>query len=654
MIKVGRNDPCPCGSGKKHKHCCLQNREPEPLGFSAGVRARAVDALSEFAKRDEFHPLRAALLQLFFGPAFSELLAAEQREVLENENCTSNFWYWFLFEASFEGPAGTLVSVFLARRGAGLPLPDRRYLEAMRDSHLRLYEVEAVRLDEGLRLRDCWDGTAHDVRERMATHQFAKHSVAALRLRLDPDRVTVIDGPGFAGFTHADKDAILSGLHAEHDAVRKADGDADGRFSFYQGAVIAQHVVFNMLLRPPPRLTTTSGEPVSFCKVIFDVTDREAVRAALERAKELSPDDNDSYVWVRGKGRIIHASVSFEGRKLIAETHSAKRADAARKLLERLLGGAARYERTEEEDLQTVLAEHRTRPPEEREPEEPVIPPEIQARLLAGIEDRHYRAWIDTPLPALAGVSPRQAARVRALRSALVGLLKDFSAASELERRNGRYAYDFSWMWVELGIDPKAPMNMRTGRKPLVRAKRGGKSGAAYRLKVTLTGAKPPIWRRLLVSGDEPLDRVHMILNAAMGWMDMHLHAFEIGGKHYSVPDPDEPHEDEDERRVQLADLRLAVGSSFRYVYDFGDGWIHRIVVEAIEPASEVATPICETGRRACPPEDIGGVWGYMDLLKSPAGWPEYGPDGLDPEAFDVDEVNAALLRLPKKWKPIW
>lgn len=652
-VKIGRNDPCPCGSGKKHKLCCLQNRGVAPLTFPANVRARALAALLQFTLRDEIVPLRAALLERYFGPGMWELSDAQRQRVLQNEQCMDNFLHWFLLEASFEGPSRTLVNRLLSHKGHVLPLPDRRYLEAMRDSHLRLYEVEAVELDEGLRLRDCWDGTTYDVRERMATHQLATHSVVALRLRPDPDGAVVIDGPGFGGFTQADKEEIISHLSAEHEAVLKKDGNADGRFAYYPCVAIAQHVIYKMLLRPPPRLTTTTGEPVSLCKLVFGVPDRDAVRASLEKIKELSPDnEDDSYVWVRGKNRIIHASIHFENGRLVAETHSLKRAVAVRKLLERHLGDAARYERMEEQDPQTALAEYRAQRPEDREPQMPAIPSEVEERVVAEYEERHYRSWIDLPVPALANKTPRQAVRSRALRNVLVGLLKDFSAAAELHRRSGKHAYDFSWMWGELGIDPKDPMSMRASRTP---AKRGVRSGLIYRLKISLYGVKPPIWRRVALSANEPLDRVHMILNCAMGWMDGHLHAFEICGTRYSVPDPDSPGDNEDERKARLGELPLTVGSSFYYWYDFGDGWKHRVTVEAIESADgAVAYPVCEAGRRSCPPEDIGGTYGYADLVKSPARWPDHGYEGFDPEAFDVRAVNETLRQLPKKWRPLW
>lgn len=657
-VKIGRNDPCPCGSGKKHKICCMGNREVTLPIFSEEVRDRAFGALYQFATRDEFVSLRDAMLTLFFGPELFDIPDTQKQQILQNEDCMGNFFYWFLFEASLEGRSRTLVDRFLSRKAHVLPLPDRRYLEAMRGSHLRLYEVESVQIDEGMRLRDCWDGAEFYVRERLATHQLAKHSVVALRLRQEPHGEMVIDGPGFAGFSHADKEAILSELRVEYQAVLETGGNTDDRFSFYQGAVIAQHVVYGMLLRPAPQLSTSTGEPLVFCKVTFDVADRALALEKLARIKELAPDnDDESYAWIRGKNRVLHASVRFEPGSLVAETHSTKRAAAVRKLLERHLGEAVRYRGTQEQDAQSALAEYRAQRTERVDGQEAPMPAEV-AEAMAEYEDHHYRFWIDTPVPALANKTPRQAARFRGLRGTLVGLLKDFTAAAELQRRATQRAYDFSWMWGELGINPNDPMNMRISRINSKRdgkaAGRGSKTALVYRLKVTLLGTKPPVWRRILLSGKEPLDRVHMIVNRAMDWTDTHLHAFEVGRTRYSVPDPEAFHGDKDERKVRLADLPLTVGSSFYYWYDFGDGWEHRILVEAIEPADGTVVPTCLAGRRACPPEDIGGSYGYRDFLKSPERWPEYGPAGFQPDAFDLDEVNEHLGRLPKRWVPIW
>ena len=173
-----------------------------------------------------------------------------------------------------------------------------------------------------------------------------------------------------------------------------------------------------------------------------------------------------------------------------------------------------------------------------------------------------------------------------------------------------------------------------------------------YQLKVTLLDTKPPIWRRVLVDGSATLDQVHEVIQAAFGWWNYHLHEFEIGGARYGVPDPDWDWEPpRDERHVRLESVAKE-GTSFRYTYDFGDAWDHRIVVEKLTPATPgMAIPACIDGRRVCPPEDCGGTWGYRDLLEilSDPTHPEHAArrewlgHPFDPEAFDKAEFEDNL-----------
>jgi hypothetical protein len=182
-----------------------------------------------------------------------------------------------------------------------------------------------------------------------------------------------------------------------------------------------------------------------------------------------------------------------------------------------------------------------------------------------------------------------------------------------------------------------------------------------YQLKITLKDTKPPIWRRILVSGDTKFSRLHDLLQAAMGWDDAHLHEFRVGrAVRIGIRDPewDAPGEVRDERRVALSSLAPQEKFKFTYVYDFGDNWEHTVLVEKILPPSPGAiVPSCTAGKRACPPEDCGGVWGYADLLDVLAR-PDH-PDRAeriewlggerDAEAFDPEEVNRRLAPLRKR-----
>jgi hypothetical protein len=173
-----------------------------------------------------------------------------------------------------------------------------------------------------------------------------------------------------------------------------------------------------------------------------------------------------------------------------------------------------------------------------------------------------------------------------------------------------------------------------------------------YQIKVSLNGVKPPIWRRLLISSSTDLAELHDIIQTAMGWTDTHLHMFVAGGRQYGVPDPDYDDGTVPEERVRISALLKKENDSLIYEYDFGDGWEHRVTLEKIiAGAPGEILPRCIAGRRGCPPEDVGGVWGYEAFLRAytdPAhpehdDLVEWAGESFDPERFDPVEVNEAL-----------
>ncbi len=207
---------------------------------------------------------------------------------------------------------------------------------------------------------------------------------------------------------------------------------------------------------------------------------------------------------------------------------------------------------------------------------------------------------------------------------------------------------------VTRGTEPLAKVIAFPGeRSAPAPSPRAPTTGNMFQLKVTLLDTKPPIWRRVLIDGGGTLDHLHEVIQAAFGWWNTHLHEFEVGRTRYGVPDPDEDWGEPplDERRTRL-DAIAAEGSAFRYTYDFGDGWDHKITVEKVLAAdSAPAVPACIGGRRACPPEDCGGTWGYRDLLEILAdpAHPEHDQRRewigrpFDPEAFDPSEFQDNL-----------
>ncbi len=193
---------------------------------------------------------------------------------------------------------------------------------------------------------------------------------------------------------------------------------------------------------------------------------------------------------------------------------------------------------------------------------------------------------------------------------------------------------------------------MATSRHPPV-------NESIYQLKVTLKGIKPPIWRRVQVAGGISLHKLHQILQVVMGWDDDHLHHFTVGGVDFGEPHPDYGLEMRSDRRAKLSQVVSGEKAKFIYEYDFGDSWEHMILVEKILPAEAgVRYPVCIAGKRACPPEDCGGIWSYahlLDVIQNPND-PEYEDkiewlgEPFDPEAFDLDRINRLLNAPTYNW----
>jgi hypothetical protein len=180
----------------------------------------------------------------------------------------------------------------------------------------------------------------------------------------------------------------------------------------------------------------------------------------------------------------------------------------------------------------------------------------------------------------------------------------------------------------------------RVARQKLPRLKKGA-AITVHTVKVSLYGAKPPVWRRLELPSDLTLDMVHEVLQIAFAWDDYHLHQFETACGAFGRPDDEDgdwgTEEMGDEATVALTQVAAAEKVKVVYVYDFGDNWRHDIVVEKIVPAQPgVAYPRCTDGRGWAPEEDSGGIWAHNDAVAD-----------ADPvAAFTPAAITAALREL--------
>jgi hypothetical protein len=182
------------------------------------------------------------------------------------------------------------------------------------------------------------------------------------------------------------------------------------------------------------------------------------------------------------------------------------------------------------------------------------------------------------------------------------------------------------------------------------------------RLKITLDDVKPAVLRRVEVPFDIRLDRLHLTIQAAMGWTNSHLYELRAGSVGWSTPYPDADWTGDfiDARKARLSDILEDIGTkTLKYLYDFGDGWEHTIKVERLIDAEPgILYPRLIEAKGHCPPEDVGGPWGYGEFLEAIADpaherhreLKEWFPDDFNPHVVDIDWLSEDVADLARRW----
>ncbi len=175
-------------------------------------------------------------------------------------------------------------------------------------------------------------------------------------------------------------------------------------------------------------------------RATFDIADPGALTVALAGSTHFEPEDDGSFRWIEEGGsddfQRTLGTVRVEGARLVLEAMSEPRAVRGRAVLEALAGSAIAHRATSLEGIEQAAARERAHP--RRHVAAPDIPPEVQAELVGRFYEEHYRGWLDEPLPALDGRTPREAAGLKSLRPRLVSLLKSMESMSARQRQAGR------------------------------------------------------------------------------------------------------------------------------------------------------------------------------------------------------------------------
>jgi SEC-C motif len=389
QMKTGRNDPCPCGSGKKYKHCCLK-AGAVPAAATADLTWRRLRALLDGYPAEMLRFVKEAYGLLAVHEAWAGFMCNEGLEFDPDTPLMQLFMPWF-FHCWAPNPLTTKVvnkslhgviptAAYLSNKGPRLDPLLRRYLESLLTAPFTFFEVLACDPGTGMTLRDVMTREQHAVTERGASRGMQPGDLWFGQLA-SVDRLTMLEaGNGFA-IPPMEKAPIIA-LRAHiasahpvitHQVLRDWDFELLDLF----------HEITDRLFNPQlPILQNTDGEPISLQKLVFDLN--AVPQAAFDALKHLALDESDDdlladaardsedkLTWVRfswkKRGNEKHANwentvlgwIEIDRARLIAEVNSEARADAIRKAIERALGEGVRYRASEIQSPEKMLADLR-------------------------------------------------------------------------------------------------------------------------------------------------------------------------------------------------------------------------------------------------------------------------------------------------------
>ncbi len=465
MKKIGRNQPCPCGSGKKYKKCCLSKAAApsNELYYRRLSEAhdRLVDRLMSHADRIfGRESVDVAMHEFLLWPEAEDEISEEMLD-----RTGPLFWPWYVFnweydpidvEVELSGPEDrTVAELYAGDRGARLDTLERRLIDGINRKPYSFLEVLSTVRGRGMTLKDILKGTRIEVQERTGS-QYVHPGDVLFGRAVDVDGVGMLIG--------LSPILIPPGRKAEIIQLRKRLRHGDATVdddTLYEWDAEIRELYFNIdrLLHTMPQMQNTDGDALEFHKLIYEVASIDAVFEKLsDLCVTMTPEELRADAKLDDSGRMVRVEIPWDrhghkkmtgmpntilgrvvisDRRLTAEVNSAERAKALRREIDARLGEDGHFIVDEIQDFDAMMSRHASgtsESPPSSEHEELMQHPEVQAHV-AEMFSRHWESWVDQEIPALGGKTPREAAKTADGREAVEALLKD------AERGRGQDAF---------------------------------------------------------------------------------------------------------------------------------------------------------------------------------------------------------------------
>lgn len=454
---VSRNAPCPCGSGKKYKACCM-NKESRGAPDNLWRQIRQAD---ENVVKQLFKYLRNEFEEEAIYDAWDEFVISREDILFDDEEHLHSqaFYPWFFFnwlpaEWEEEGEdyfiddytqIPTIARSYLNDYRKRLSEMEQRFIELSCNQNYSFHEVLDCQPGIGFTLKDILLGREVYVTERSATTYAQKGDIVFAKV-IQYDTVGLMVGCGSVLIPPAHK-LLLIDLRAMMRSDKEDIGENLTTQDLFEWDMEIRDLYFDILdaMRRPPKIYNTDGDPLCMHDLLFEIS--ATPQAAFDSLKSLALDipeeelleeaefDDEGnltkidFRWIKkGTSKMLDGDyttlgyITIEGRELRVSVNSEKRAKKIRKEIEKRLKGQVTHQKTEVESVESMLKKPSDEPDEALYPP---MAPEIEEILEQSL-DAHWKKWINEKIPALGGITPRQAVKSKDGREKLIALLDDF------------------------------------------------------------------------------------------------------------------------------------------------------------------------------------------------------------------------------------
>ncbi|MBU4138703.1 MAG: SEC-C domain-containing protein [Euryarchaeota archaeon] len=454
-MKAGRNEPCPCGSGKKYKKCCMQTQE---------IKENAERSLREKILEFSREPL--------FKPDFEEAKEIFMEEKEPDEGGSVMFLDWFIHDFRLKDHGKTIIELFYLEKHQNIAPMEKEILEGWQNTALRVYEVTGIERGRGIRAKDLFDNNELFVNDIRSSKKMTKWDIGAMRVIKTLGKFYLSGAVCLLPATSKD-DMIRFGKESFLGFKKEKPGATWQEFFKERGHTFIKFAYLKAA--QTPKIVTPEGDPILFAKAIYKVKDYDKALNALYEIPDLKHlESNQNEIHFKLVAEIRDHNVSTGGimfetslvsdvgdpqcrsmgdlninnRQLILDCLSEKRLELGKEML-KTLGDSIEFQSESKQypDLSGRKNKTVKKKTQENEIDEPV-----REMLRKKYLEDHYRRWVDMPISFLEGMTPREASRTEEGKVKLKELLKVVENAEERRKREGELSYDVSKLRETLGV----------------------------------------------------------------------------------------------------------------------------------------------------------------------------------------------------------